>query len=106
MITLGGEVVVDYALKLKSNQFPLNSAAENSVPRQSIWVAGYSNDVMAYIPSERVLAEGGYEGKEAMRFSNLPNPWRRGLENLIVSKVLQLNDRLQKTLKRTRDDGK
>src|SRR5437667_9872642 len=27
-----------------------------------LWVTGYANDVMAYIPSERVLKEGGYEG--------------------------------------------
>ena len=32
-----------------------------------MWVAGYSNDVMAYIPSLRVLREGGYEGGDAMQ---------------------------------------
>ena len=26
-----------------------------------LWVAGYCNDVYGYLPSERVLAEGGYE---------------------------------------------
>ena len=76
MIALGGEVVIDYALRLRQ-EF-------KSTP---IWVAGYSNDVMAYIPSERVLAEGGYEGGGAMRFSNLPNPWRSGLETRIVGAV-------------------
>ena len=48
---LGGEVVVDYALRLKR---------ERRGP--ATWVAGYAHDVMAYIPSRRVLAEGGYEG--------------------------------------------
>ncbi len=47
---LGGEVVVDYSLRLKSELGP------------NTWVSSYSNDVMAYIPSRRVLAEGGYEG--------------------------------------------
>jgi len=43
-IALGGEVVADYALRLK---------AEHGF--ETKWVAGYSNDVMAYIPSARVL---------------------------------------------------
>ena len=47
-VALGGEVVVDYALRLR------REAGEN------VWVFGYSNDVMAYIPSERVLKEGRY----------------------------------------------
>ena len=38
-ITLGGEVVVDYSLRLKKELGP------------ATWVAGYTNDVMAYIPS-------------------------------------------------------
>jgi neutral ceramidase len=47
-ITLGGEVVVDFALRLK-----VELGAERT------WVAGYTNDVMAYIPSRRVGTEGG-----------------------------------------------
>ncbi len=75
MIALGGEVVVDYSLRLKQ------------MVKGRVWVAGYSNDVMAYIPSERVLSEGGYEGGGAMRYSNLPNPWRSGIEDRILSTV-------------------
>ena len=50
-VALGGEVVVDYALRLK-----------HELGSRGLWVAAYANDVMAYIPSRRVLAEGGYEG--------------------------------------------
>ncbi len=50
-ITLGGEVVVDFALRLKQE-----------LPNDRVWIAAYTNDVMAYIPSRRVLMEGGYEG--------------------------------------------
>ncbi|MFM8893456.1 MAG: neutral/alkaline non-lysosomal ceramidase N-terminal domain-containing protein, partial [Planctomycetia bacterium] len=50
-VFLGGEVVVDFAVRLKS---------ELGCGRT--WVAAYSNDVMAYVASRRVLAEGGYEG--------------------------------------------
>ncbi len=45
LITLGGEPVVDYALKFKK-EFGADT-----------WVAGYCNDVMTYIPSLRVLKE-------------------------------------------------
>ena len=49
LVTLGGEVVVDYSLRLKKELGP------------DVWVMGYANDVMAYIPSLRVLKEGGHE---------------------------------------------
>ena len=84
MVTLGGEVVIDYALRLKRD---LGSAP--------VWVAGYSNDVMAYIPSERVLKEGGYEGGGAMNFTNLPGPWRPGVEDLIINTTRDMVKRLR-----------
>jgi hypothetical protein len=61
----------------------------------SVWVAGYSNDVMAYIPSERVLREGGYEGGGAMRYSNLPSAWQPGIEDRIVTAVREPTNRLR-----------
>jgi neutral ceramidase len=84
MVTLGGEVVIDYALRLKREL--------GSTP---VWVAGYSNDVMAYIPSERVLKEGGYEGGGAMNFTNLPGPWRPGVEDLIINSTRNMVERLR-----------
>ncbi len=47
LVFLGGEVVVDYALRLKAE-----------LRGKPTWVAGYANDVMAYIPSRRVLHGG------------------------------------------------
>jgi hypothetical protein len=75
-IALGGEVVVDYALRLK---------AELGEP--NTWVSGYSNDVMAYIPSRRVLREGGYEGSGAMVYYGLPANWAPVIENQVVQEV-------------------
>jgi neutral ceramidase len=75
-VFLGGEVVVDYPIRLKS---------ERSGPKT--WVAGYTNDVMAYIPSRRVLREGGYEGGGAMVYYGLPSPWTDEVETLIVEEV-------------------
>jgi hypothetical protein len=75
---LGGEVVVDYALRIK---------AELDKGQGSVWVAGYSNDVMAYIPSRRVLIEGGYEGGGAMVYYGLPTIWSDQVETTIIKEV-------------------
>lgn len=75
-VFLGGEVVVDFAIRLKSEL----SATQT-------WVAGYANDVMAYIPSERVLKEGGYEGASAMIYYGLPTTWKPGVEAAVVDAV-------------------
>jgi len=50
LVGLPGEVVVDYVLDL-----------ERAIGPNQLWVAGYCNDVFGYLPSARVLAEGGYE---------------------------------------------
>ncbi len=76
LVMLGGEVVVDYVLRLKQEL-----GADNT------WVAGYANDVMAYIPSRRVLAEGGYEGGGAMVYYGLPSPWAPTVEEKIITGV-------------------
>lgn len=78
IITLGNEVVVDYSLRLK------RELAEPDGP--AIWVAGYSNVYSGYIPSRRVLMEGGYEANS--------RPWRPTLEARIVAKVHELYNRL------------
>jgi hypothetical protein len=85
-IGLGGEVVVDYSLRLKKEIRPGHT-----------WVSGYCNDVMAYIPSLRVLKEGGYEGREAMVYYGLPTAWGPRVEELIVGAVLDQVRRLPST---------
>ena len=51
------------------------------------WVAGYSNDVFAYIPSLRVLHEGGYEGGGAMIPYGLPSRFQSSVEDLVAGAV-------------------
>jgi len=75
-IILGGEVVVDYSLRFKK-QYGWDN----------VWVAGYSNDVMAYVPSLRVLKEGGYEGGGAMAPYGIPSVWAPPVEEKIVAAV-------------------
>jgi hypothetical protein len=78
-VALGGELVVDYQIRLK-----------HELGQNRTWVTGYANDVMAYIPSERVLAEGGYEGDTSMIVYQRPSKWKAGLEDKIVSTVHRL----------------
>lgn len=80
---LGGEVVVDFSNRLRSE-----------LPDERNWIAGYSNDVMAYIPSRRVLLEGGYEGESAMIYYGLPTKWSTDVEEHIVRSVLDQRQQL------------
>jgi neutral ceramidase len=83
LVALGGEVVVDYSLRLKAQH-----------GWDTTWVAGYCNDVFAYIPSRRVLNEGGYEGGGAMIAYGQPGPFGSAVEEIIVE---QVNDLMRKT---------
>jgi neutral ceramidase len=78
LIALGSEVVVDYSLRLKSELTRPDGPA--------IWIAGYSNVYSGYIPSRRVLLEGGYEARS--------RPWKPSLEERIVGRVHKLVERL------------
>ena len=71
-ITLGSEVVVDYSLRFK-REFAGDAG---------VWVAGYSNDYAGYIPSLRVLKEGGYEAATG---------WAEDVEERIAAKVRELH---------------
>ena len=73
---LGGEVVVDFAIRTKAEQRGAKT-----------WVAGYTNDVMAYIPSRRVLTEGGYEGGGAMVYYGQPTTWSEQVESQIMAEI-------------------
>ncbi len=75
-VLLGGEVVVDFSLRLK-----------RELPPGKTWVAGFTNDVMAYIPSRRVLEEGRYEGGGAMVYYGLPTTWAPEVEEDVMGKI-------------------
>ncbi len=79
LVALGGETVVDYSLRLK-----------REIKDPNVWIAGYSNDVMTYIPSLRVLREGGYEAGDAMKWGSHTAPWSERVEEHIVESVRRL----------------
>ena len=76
MVALGGEVVVDYSLQTKK-----------LFPRQKMMVAAYSNDVMCYIPSKRVLQEGGYEADDSMIYYGQPGPFADDVEERVMAGI-------------------
>lgn len=76
MVFLPGEVVVDYSLRLK-----------REFDRERLWVNAYANDAPCYIPSERILREGGYEGAGAMVYYDRPTKLAAGLEDKIVNEI-------------------
>ena len=74
LIALGGEVVVDFALRAKKE-----FGGEDTV------IAGYSNDVMCYIPSVRVLKEGGYEAVDSLIYDGMPGPFDETVEDKVFA---------------------
>src|SRR5262249_20228156 len=92
MVHLPGEVVVDYPLRLKKE-----------LDGRRLWVTGYANNAPCYIPSGRVLKEGGYEGGGAMIYYDQPAPFAPGLEDKIVGAV---KDQLGKPFAATFDPTK
>jgi hypothetical protein len=96
LIALGGETVVDYSLRFKTEY-----------GWDTTWVAGYSNDVMGYIASHRVLKEGGYEGGGAMVNYGRPGPLGDTVEEVIAGKVGELVTRVGgKSIARSDSGGK
>jgi hypothetical protein len=82
---VSGETVVDYSRKPK---------AEFTGPM--VWVAGYCNDVFAYLPSLRVLQEGGYEGRTGIVHQLVPTPFAPSVEDRVMGGIRRLVERVSK----------
>lgn len=79
MVFLGGEVVVDYALRLKQE-----------LKSDAVWVTAYANDVFGYVASERMRSEGGYEVDFSMIYYNQPGRWAHGTEDILINRIHEL----------------
>jgi neutral ceramidase len=77
LVGLSGEVVVDYVAHL-----------EKALGPNQLWIAGYCNDVFGYLPSARVLAEGGYETRGL--YSGGAGFFDPKAEEVLVAKVREL----------------
>lgn len=76
MVFIGGEVVIDYAIRLK-----------RELKDESLWVTAYANDVLGYIASERMRQEGGYEFDRSGVYYSLPGPWASGTEDKLIHQI-------------------
>ncbi len=74
-VFLNGEVVVDYAIRLKK------------ALGHRVWVTAYTGDLMGYIPSRRVLREGGYEATRLDLFGHPAHSWESEVEEKVVDAV-------------------
>ncbi len=88
IVFLAGEVVADYALKLRRMYDP-----------GRLWLGAYANDFPGYIPSRRIWKEGGYEAGDATVFFGLPNRFAEEVEERVLEAAQQV---IPETLRRTR----
>ena len=79
ILALSGEVVVDYSLLAKRN-----------FPGENLFVAGYCNEVQCYIPTKKMLSEGGYEPESSMIYYGLPGPFADNVEDKIEETICRV----------------
>lgn len=77
MVSLSGEVVIDYARRIEDAIGPLN-----------LWLNAYCHDTFGYIPSARILREGGYETRGI--YSGGIGFFAPEAEEVLVEKVRQM----------------
>lgn len=77
LVALPGEVVADYVILL-----------ERALGALDLWVAAYSNDVFGYLPSTRVIEEGGYETRGI--YSGGPGFFSPAAQETVVQAVREM----------------
>ena len=85
LVGLSGEVVVDYVADL-----------EKALGPNQLWIAGYCNDVFGYLPSARVLSEGGYETRGL--YSGGVGVFAPQAEQVVVDRVRELAKQVGRVL--------
>jgi len=78
-LAMGGEVVVDYA-----RQFKRMFAASHP------WPIGYAYEVPCYIPTARIIKEGGYEPDSSLIYYGFYGPFRTQVEEMLLNRMTQL----------------
>ena len=78
IVFLAGEVVVDYSVRLN-----------RELDWSRLWIVAWANDMPGYIPSRRVLAEGGYEADFSQVYYGQPSRYDPKVEDVLVTAVRQ-----------------
>ena len=79
IVFLAGEVVVDYAVRLK-----------RELDWSRLWINAWVNDMPGYIPSRRVLEEGGYEADFSQVYYEQPGRYDPDVEDKLVQAIREL----------------
>ena len=79
IVFLAGEVVVDYSVRLK-----------RELDWSRLWINGWANDMPGYIPSRRILMEGGYEADFSQVYYEQPGRYDPSVEDKLVDAVKEL----------------
>lgn len=76
-----GETVADYSV---------NSKKEFADRAGFVWVSGYNNYIFGYLPTLKILREGGYEALEDLRSTPLPISFTEDVEDIVMGGMREL----------------
>ena len=83
-VLMGGEVVVDYSRRIK-----------RLLVEDRPWTIGYAYEVPCYIPSARLIKEGGYEVDSSLIYYGYYGPFRSTIDNLVFNRLASMRSALQ-----------
>ena len=78
LLAINGEVVVEYGLRIREWS------------GGSVLPLGYANGMTGYIPTARIIAEGGYEAGDAAPYFFLPGPFSPHVESLLDDAIITI----------------
>ena len=79
IVFLAGEVGVDYSVRLNKE-----------LDWSRLWISAWANAMPGYIPSRRVLQEGGYEPGFSQVYYAKPGPYRPEVEDILIGAVTEM----------------
>lgn len=79
ILGMAGETVSGYSLKMKKEY-----------SKENLFVMGYCNEVMCYIPTKQIVQEGGYEAASSMIYYDMPGPFAENVEDKITGTLHSL----------------
>jgi len=59
------------------------------IPKDNVWVCGYTNDAVGYLCTPQALREGGYEAWQAHEMYHRPAPFSAATQALVFDRVSQ-----------------
>ncbi|MFD0712609.1 neutral/alkaline non-lysosomal ceramidase N-terminal domain-containing protein [Paenibacillus sp. GCM10027626] len=93
LVAIEGEVSTEYALKLKQLFGHAHGKGGGTASGGDLIVLGYTNGVFGYVPTRKMLQEGGYEA-ECNYYWSLSGPFVPEIEDIIIGQIAQAFGRL------------